>query len=199
MEVIFPHCLNLDIFELQGYSLLVIQSHDKTLQPDPCLKSTCVHGTKALLLYASIYLLALGGGGIRGCVPALGADQFDEKKPKEHAQLASFFNWFLFSITIGASLGVTFVVYVSTESQWYKGFIISMSCSAVGLIFIASGKRFYHARVPGESPLLRVLQVFTFPVHVLFLFKFILDSFEIVLAGAGGHSKELEGESTLGF
>ena len=63
----------------------------------------------------------------------------------------------------------------------------------------ASGKRFYHARVPGESPLLRVLQVFTFPVHVLFLFKFILDSFEIVLAGAGGHSKELEGESTLGF
>ena len=157
------------------------------------------HLEEVLLFYASIYLLALGGGGIRGCVPALGADQFDEKKPKEHAQLASFFNWFLFSITVGASLGVTFVVYVSTESQWYKGFIISMSCSAVGLIFIASGKRFYHARVPGESPLLRVLQVFTFPVHVLFLFKFILDSFEIVLAGAGGHSKELEGESTLGF
>ncbi|KAL5149255.1 Protein NRT1/ PTR FAMILY 4.5 [Glycine soja] len=142
-----------------GYSLLVIQSHDKTLQPDPCLKSTCVHGTKALLLYASIYLLALGGGGIRGCVPALGADQFDENKPKEGVQLASFFNWFLFSITIGASLGVTFVVYVSTESQWYKGFIISMSCSATGLIFIALGKRFYRARVPGESPLLSVLQV----------------------------------------
>eukprot|EP00256_Glycine_max_P067711 XP_025982306.1 protein NRT1/ PTR FAMILY 4.5-like isoform X1 [Glycine max] len=158
-------CILFGIIQLLGYSLLVIQSHDKTLQPDPCLKSTCVHGTKALLFYASIYLLALGGGGIRGCVPALGADQFDEKKPKEHAQLASFFNWFLFSITVGASLGVTFVVYVSTESQWYKGFIISMSCSAVGLIFIASGKRFYHARVPGESPLLRVLQVLVVTVR----------------------------------
>ncbi|KAG4942356.1 hypothetical protein JHK85_047002 [Glycine max] len=156
---------NIGFVANMGYSLLVIQSHDKTLQPDPCLKSTCVHGTKALLFYASIYLLALGGGGIRGCVPALGADQFDEKKPKEHAQLASFFNWFLFSITVGASLGVTFVVYVSTESQWYKGFIISMSCSAVGLIFIASGKRFYHARVPGESPLLRVLQVLVVTVR----------------------------------
>ncbi|KAL5149256.1 Protein NRT1/ PTR FAMILY 4.5 [Glycine soja] len=152
-------CILFGIIQLLGYSLLVIQSHDKTLQPDPCLKSTCVHGTKALLLYASIYLLALGGGGIRGCVPALGADQFDENKPKEGVQLASFFNWFLFSITIGASLGVTFVVYVSTESQWYKGFIISMSCSATGLIFIALGKRFYRARVPGESPLLSVLQV----------------------------------------
>ncbi|KAG4932237.1 hypothetical protein JHK87_046239 [Glycine soja] len=173
-------CILFGIIQLLGYSLLVIQSHDKTLQPDPCLKSTCVHGTKALLFYASIYLLALGGGGIRGCVPALGADQFDEKKPKEHAQLASFFNWFLFSITIGASLGVTFVVYVSTESQWYKGFIISMSCSAVGLIFIASGKRFYHARVPGESPLLRVLQVLVVTVRN-WRVKVPLDSDELVL------------------
>ncbi|XP_027368726.1 protein NRT1/ PTR FAMILY 4.5-like [Abrus precatorius] len=152
-------CILFGIIQLLGYILLVIQSHDKKLQPEPCLKPRCVHGTKALLFYTSIYLLALGGGGIRGCVPALGADQFDEKKPKERVQLASFFNWFLFSITIGASIGVTFVVYVSSEFQWYKGFIISLSCSAAGLIFIASGKRFYRTRVPGESPLLRVLQV----------------------------------------
>ncbi|TKY54346.1 NRT1/ PTR FAMILY 8.1 [Spatholobus suberectus] len=152
-------CILFGIIQLLGYSLFVIQSHDKKLQPDPCLKSKCVHGTKALLFYTSIYLLALGGGGIRGCVPALGADQFDEEKPKERMQLASFFNWFLFSITVGASIGVTFVVYVSTEIQWYKGFIMSMSCSAAGLIFIVSGKRFYRTRVPGESPLLSVLQV----------------------------------------
>ncbi|CAJ1940649.1 unnamed protein product [Sphenostylis stenocarpa] len=152
-------CILFGIIQLLGYSLVVIQSHDQKLQPDPCLKSRCVHGTKALLLYASIYLLALGGGGIRGCVPALGADQFDEKKPKERVQLASFFNWFLFSITVGASIGVIFVVYVSTEYHWYKGFIISLSCSAAGLLCIVSGKRFYRTRVPGESPLLSVLQV----------------------------------------
>ncbi|KAK7363377.1 hypothetical protein VNO77_05518 [Canavalia gladiata] len=152
-------CILFGIIQLLGYMLLVIQSHNEKLQPEACLEPTCVHGTKALLLYSSIYLLALGGGGIRGCVPALGADQFDENSPKEREQLASFFNWFLFSITIGASIGVTFVVYASTESQWYKGFIISLSCSAVGLIFIASGKRFYRTRVPGESPLLSVLQV----------------------------------------
>lgn len=157
-----------------------------------------MHGSKAVLFYTSIYLLALGGGGIRGCVPALGADQFDENKPKERLQLASFFNWFLFSITVGACLGVTFVVYVSTESAWYKGFIISMSCSAVGLICIVSGKRFYRTRVPGESPLLSVLQVSSFPLHVSLLFMFILDSCEIVLAGSGRLSKELESESTRG-
>lgn len=154
-------CLLFGLIQLLGYMLLVIQSHNKELQPPgPCGESTCVHGSKAALFYASIYLLALGGGGIRGCVPALGADQFDYKNPKERGFIASFFNWFLLSVTLGASIGVTFVVYVSTvKMAWDKGFIISMSCAAAGLIFIALGKPFYRVREPGNSPLLRVLEV----------------------------------------
>lgn len=139
--------------------MLVIQSHVTKLQPEPCGKTRCVHGTKALLFYASICLLGLGGGGIRGSVPALGADQFNYKDPNERKYIASFFNWFLLSITIGASIGVTFVVYVSTKVQWDIGFIISMCCSFVGLIVIALGRPFYRVRMPGDSPLLRVLQV----------------------------------------
>jgi peptide/histidine transporter 3/4 len=139
--------------------LLIIQSHYHKLQPEPCGKSTCVHGTKAFLFYASIGLLGLGGGGIRGAVPALGADQFDDKDPEEHKHIATFFNWFLLSSSIGATIGVTFVVYVSSHVGWDKGFIISMSCSFAGLVFVALGKPFYRVRVPGESPLLRVLQV----------------------------------------
>lgn len=137
----------------------MIQSYNLNLQPKLCGQQSCLSGTKALLFYTSIYLLALGGGGIRGCVPALGADQFDDKNPKEHLKLASFFNWFLFSITIGASLGVTFVVYVSIQYDWYKGFLISLSCSSAALICIFAGKSFYRTRIPGDSPLLSVLQV----------------------------------------
>lgn len=139
--------------------LLIIQSHDTKLQPLPCGESTCVHGTKALLFYASISLVGLGGGGIRGAVPALGADQFDHKDTEEHKYIASFFNWFLLSITVGAVVGVTFVVYVSSNVGWDIGFIISLSCAAVGLIFVALGKPYYRVRVPGESPLIRVLEV----------------------------------------
>ncbi|XP_062144158.1 protein NRT1/ PTR FAMILY 4.5-like [Alnus glutinosa] len=142
-----------------GYILLIIQSHYHKLQPKPCGESTCVHGTKALLFYASMCLVALGGGGIRGSVPALGADQFDDKDPEERKHIATFFNWFLLSITIGASIGVTFVVYVSLHVGWDKGFSISMLCAFVGLVCLALGKPFYRVRVPGESPLLRVLQV----------------------------------------
>jgi len=89
----------------------------------------------------------------------LGADQFDYKNPEERKHIATFFNWFLLRITIGATVGVTFVVYVSTNVGWYIGFAISMSCAFSGLVAVALGKPFYHVRVPGESPLLRFLQV----------------------------------------
>ena len=126
------------VFYFQGYMLLIIQSHYHKLQPEPCGESTCVHGTKALLFYASIWLVALGGGGIRGSVPTLGADQFDDKDPEERKYIATFFNWFLLSITIGASIGVTFVVYVSSHVGWDIGFSISMSCAFFGLFFLAA-------------------------------------------------------------
>lgn len=147
------------MFYFQGYVLLIIQSRYPKLQPEACEKSTCIHGTKALLFYASLGLAALGGGGIRGSIAALGADQFDYKNPEERKHIATFFNWFLLSITIGATVGVTFVVYVSTNVGWYIGFAISMSCAFSGLVAVALGKPFYRVRVPGGSPLLRVLQV----------------------------------------
>ena len=106
------------MFYFQVYVLLIIQSRYPKLQPEACEKSTCIHGTKALLFYASLGLAALGGGGIRGSIPALGADQFDYKNPEERKHIATFFNWFLLSITIGATTGVKFVVYVSSNVGW---------------------------------------------------------------------------------
>ncbi|KAK6797160.1 hypothetical protein RDI58_004862 [Solanum bulbocastanum] len=148
------------ILQLLGYLLLILQSHFQKLQPQPCGESTCVHGGKALLLYTSVYLTALGAGGIRGCIPALGADQFEQDDPKQSSKnISSFFNWFLLSITIGASIGVTIVVWVSTNVGWDRGFIISIVCCFAGLCIVSMGKPFYRVRVPGESPLLRVLQV----------------------------------------
>lgn len=139
--------------------LLIIQSHYSELQPEACGKYSCVDGTKALLFYASIFFAALGGGGVRGSVPALGADQFDQDDPKQSKHIASFFNWLLFSITVGACIGVTVIVWVNTNRGWDSGFIISMVCSFFGFCLVSLGKPYYRVRMPGESVLLRVLQV----------------------------------------
>ncbi|KAF3620537.1 hypothetical protein T459_05025 [Capsicum annuum] len=113
---------------------------------------------KSTAAIPSVYLTAFGAGGIQGCLPALGADQFNKKDSKKNSKnISSFFNWFLLSGTIGASIGVTVVDWVSTNVGWDKGFTISIVCCFAGLCFVSMGKPFNRVRVPGESPLLRVL------------------------------------------
>lgn len=139
---------------------MTIQAATHKLHPKFCGKSKCVEGGTAAMLYISLYLLALGLGGVRGSLPALGADQFDQKNPKEAKAIASFFNWLLLSTTIGGALGVTAVVYVSTNVGWYYGFMISTIATFLGFVVLALGKPFYRTRVPGNSPILRIIQVF---------------------------------------
>ncbi|KAF6166372.1 hypothetical protein GIB67_034923, partial [Kingdonia uniflora] len=137
--------------EILGYILMIIQSHERKLQPEPCLESTCIKGGKAVMFYSGLYLIALGAGGIKGAVPSLGADQFDLNDPKGRASIASFFNWFQLSQTLGAIIGVTVVVWVSTNKGYDKGYIISIACAFVGFLVLALGKPFYRVRVPSDN------------------------------------------------
>ncbi|KAF9611411.1 hypothetical protein IFM89_032080 [Coptis chinensis] len=75
--------------ELVGYTLLTVQAHSTLLRPFPCKDvapgSQCEaadYGQVAVLL-SGLYLVALGTGGVKAGLPSLGADQFDEKDPKE--------------------------------------------------------------------------------------------------------------------
>lgn len=111
------------------------------------------------MFYLSLCLLALGTGGVRGALPALGADQFDQKNPKEAKAIASFFNWLTLSTTLGASVGVVAIVWVSINVSWYWGFFISTVATFSGFVVFAIGKPFYRVQAPGESPLLRIIQV----------------------------------------
>lgn len=111
------------------------------------------------MLYTGLYLMALGTSGVKAALPALGADQYDEKDPKGAAQLSSFFNWFLFSLTIGAIFGVTFVVWISTNHGWDLAFVVCTIAVLFALLFVCMGKSLYRNNVPKGSPLLSILQV----------------------------------------
>ncbi|KAF6166913.1 hypothetical protein GIB67_020142 [Kingdonia uniflora] len=108
----FNTCLVFVAVQLLGYIIIILQSYYQKLQPRPCLESTCVEGGQAWMFYSSIYLLALGAGGIKGSIPSLGTDQFDMKDPNEQKHIVSFFNWLLLSTTTGAVVGATIVVWV---------------------------------------------------------------------------------------
>ncbi|XP_027172228.1 protein NRT1/ PTR FAMILY 4.5-like [Coffea eugenioides] len=152
-------CLSFGILEVLGLLLLFVQADSNKLQPDPCDKSSCVRGGKTIMFYCTIFLLAVGAGGVKGSVAALGADQFDQKDEKEAKALASYFNSYQFSVTIGSIIGVTIVVWVAMNKGWHWGFLISLITTSIGMVVLALGKPFYRLPSQSTSPLVKISQV----------------------------------------
>lgn len=152
-------------YALKGYVLLTIQAHYAFLRPPTCDISNpavnCKHvtGGNASVLYTGLYLIAVGTGGVKAALPSLGADQFDERNPKEARLISSFFNWLFFSLSIGASIGVTFLVWIQNNRGWDWGFGISLGAVALAIGSLLFGTSTYRNQIPRGSPLTRILQV----------------------------------------
>ncbi|KAE8718154.1 serpin-ZX-like [Hibiscus syriacus] len=157
--------------ELLGNVLLTVQAHFDQLRPTPCEDNSkqceAANTGEAAILYTGLYLVALGTGGIKAALPLLGADQFDSKDPKESIQLSSFFNWFMFSMTVGSLAGVTFVARVSSNKGWDWAFGACTLLALLEIVFLCIGKLFYRENLPEGSPVIRILQV---SLSVQFLF-----------------------------
>ncbi|KAL4443298.1 hypothetical protein ABPG75_011035 [Micractinium tetrahymenae] len=110
-------------------------------------------------LYTSLYIIALGTGGIKPNVSAFGADQFDEADPKDRREKTSFFNWFYFFVNIGSLLAVTVIVWVQENISWAVGFAIPAACMAIAILTFVAGSPLYTHVPPTESPLSRVFKV----------------------------------------
>ncbi|KAI6669645.1 hypothetical protein NL676_004530 [Syzygium grande] len=140
--------------EVVALVMVTIQAYSKNLHPDPCGKSSCVEGGKALFLYTSMILLALGAGGVKGALPALGGDQFDRNGTNGGNDLSSYFNWYLLSTTLKGIIGVTGVVWVNMIKSRYRGFFIMTT--VIGFVVLTLGKLLYHFPHCGNSPLLKI-------------------------------------------
>lgn len=131
----------------------------------PGLKPSCdtngCHPTSAqtAAMYIGLYLIALGTGGIKPCVSSFGADQFDETDEKERKKKSSFFNWFYFSINIGALIASSVLVWIQMNVGWGWGFGIPAVAMVLALISFFAGSYLYRLQIPGGSPLTRICQV----------------------------------------
>ncbi|GKV04708.1 hypothetical protein SLEP1_g16825 [Rubroshorea leprosula] len=163
----FKTCVLMGCIGVLGYSLLTVQAHFHQLRPAPCRagmhqmnQCEAADSNQAAMLFTGLYLVALATGGIKAALPSLGADQFDSKDPKEAAKLSSFFNWFLFSLVTGGIIGVTFVVWISSNQGWDWSFGICTVAIMFAVVFVCMGKSLYRNSVPKGSPIVRILQVF---------------------------------------
>lgn len=140
-------------------TLLTLSASVTGLKPS-CDKDRC-HSTTAqsTVCFIALYLIALATGGIKPCVSSFGADQFDETDEVEKKKKSSFFNWFYFSINIGALIASSVLVWIQMNVGWGWGFGIPAVAMAVAVVSFFSGSSLYRIQKPGGSPFTRIFQV----------------------------------------
>lgn len=147
----------------QGTGTLAIATWLPQLHPPSCgntktQKCNKANGFQMGILYMSLYVIALGTGGLKSSVSGFGSDQFDEKDKKEKAQMTIFFSRFYFFINIGTLVAVTFLVYIQDEVRRSLGYgICSVSMLVTILIFLSGSKRYRYKKSLG-SPVIQIIQ-----------------------------------------
>ncbi|GAQ80562.1 peptide transporter [Klebsormidium nitens] len=142
-----------------GMVLLTVDAAVPSLHPSA--DSSGATAAQTGLFFLALYIIALGTGGIKPCVSSFGADQFDERNPREKKQKSAFFNWFYFSINVGALISSSILVWVQERISWAWGFGIPAAAMGVAIVSFFVATPWYRKLPPGGSPLTRVAQVLT--------------------------------------
>ncbi|GJY32617.1 NRT1/ PTR family 7.3-like protein [Tanacetum coccineum] len=72
------------------------------------------------MFYLSIYLIALGNGGVEPALVTFGADQFDEEDPEEKQAKTTFLIYFYVALNLGSLISETILVYFETIGENFK-------------------------------------------------------------------------------
>ncbi|CAN4094714.1 unnamed protein product [Withania somnifera] len=153
------------LIEFLGLVILTIQARSSSLKPPKCdlgvpnMPCEQVHGAQAAMLFIGLYLVALGVGGIKGSLPPHGAEQFDEATPQGRKQRSTFFNYFVFCLSFGALIAVTFVVWMEDNKGWQWGFGIATLAIFLSILIFLAGSPFYRNKIPRGSPLTTISKV----------------------------------------
>ncbi|KAL6652477.1 hypothetical protein ACP70R_011402 [Stipagrostis hirtigluma subsp. patula] len=147
-----------------GYMLLALQAQVPSLHPPTCAidrqPNNCepAQGWNLLLLFLSLLIFAAGEGCMRACVPSLVGDQFSNDGPRNSLR-NTFLSWLKFTNSLGAIIGLVFLVWLENNLGWNIGFMMCALIVLVGLLVAASAMPFYQTQKPSGSPLTRTLQV----------------------------------------
>ncbi|ESW13624.1 hypothetical protein PHAVU_008G212300 [Phaseolus vulgaris] len=149
-----------------GASLLTVATTIPGMSPPTCSSIRKQHheciqasGKQLALLYAALYTIAVGGGGIKSNVSGFGSDQFDTTDPKEERMMIFFFNRFYFFISIGSLFSVVVLVYVQDDIGRGWGYGISAGTMLVAVAVLLAGTPFYRFKRPQGSPLTVIWRV----------------------------------------
>ncbi|XP_002972318.2 protein NRT1/ PTR FAMILY 8.2 [Selaginella moellendorffii] len=179
-----------------GMVLLTLSASVPSLKPPSCVGDVCPGASPGQIgsFYLALYLVALGTGGIKPCVSSFGADQFDDEDLSEKKYMTVFFNWFYFSINVGAMIASTFLVYIQQSVNWAWGFGIPAAAMGIAIVGFFIGSKQYRHQKPGGSPLTRIAQVI---VAAIRNWRLRLPADETMLYEVDGKASAIEGSRKI--
>ncbi|KAF6984702.1 hypothetical protein CFC21_002666 [Triticum aestivum] len=167
------------VFYQLGMLGLVVSALLPSLRPRPCSPPAApcrrANGLQLAVLYVSLLFTSLGSGGIRPCVVAFGADQFDPQEQEQDEEerrgvggtdteavagkKRQYFNLYFFTMGFAVLLALTVVVYIQENVGWGWGFGIPAIGMLVSIVVFVVGYPLYVRLKPGGSPFTRLAQV----------------------------------------
>lgn len=151
------------VFYQLGMLGLVLSALLPSLRPAGLQRA---NGLQIAVLYMSLFCTSLGSGGIRPCVVAFGADQFDnnqqqirDNKETVAGKKRRYFNLYFFTMGFAVLLALTVVVYIQENVGWGWGFGIPAMAMFVSVLSFVAGYPLYVRVKPGGSPFVRLVQV----------------------------------------